>query len=127
MAYDERFVRAALPMTFFDAMTVQQEKEAGMPGGTVDPRKSVDPMVSIIDVRIAWERCYWLTRDERQAMLALGMFGKADLASIYTDVPPGELKKREARGVVALTDWLNSTHLQRAQLESELSLDFDSV
>ena len=129
MSYTEDWVKAALPLMHFRTMTVQQEKEAGMPGGTVDPRKSINPLVMMIDLRIAWEECDWLTHDQRQAMLAVSMLGSPRIAAefVYLDEQgkevqrtQGELARLLDQGVELLTIWLNSTWVDRDAWEQEL-------
>lgn len=123
MAYTEEFVEAALPLTHFDSMTVQQEREPGMPGGTTDPRKSVDPLVMMIDVRIAWEECTWLLPEQRTALMAQSMFGSDKLAAEFTEFTPAQIGRLADEGVKLLTVWLNSTHVDRAAWEEELGWD----
>lgn len=129
--YDRDWVKAALPLMHFRTMTVQQDKEAGMPGGTVDPRKSINPLVMMIDLRIAWEECDWLTHDQRQAMLAVSMLGSPRIAAefVYLDEQgkevrrtQGELDRLLDQGVELLTIWLNSTWVDRDAWEQELAL-----
>lgn len=129
MSYAEDWVKAALPLMHFRTMTVQQEKEAGMPGGTVDPRKSINPLVMMIDLRIAWDECDWLSHDERQAMLAVSMLGSPRIAAefVYLDEhgdevqrTPAQLSRLLDRGAELLTIWMNSTYVDRDAWEQEL-------
>lgn len=113
-------MKAALPLMHFDSMTVQQEKEAGMPGGTVDPRKSFNPLVMMIDIRVAWEDCTWLSFEQRQSLLAVSMLGSARLAAEFLPRTQGEVDRECDEGVKLLTVWLNSTHVDREAWESEL-------
>lgn len=130
--YDKDWVKAALPLMHFRTMTVQQDKEAGMPGGTTDPRKSINPLVMMIDLRIAWDECDWLDHELRQAMLAVSMLGSSRLAAefVYRDEQGRDiswseyqLDRRLDRGVELLTIWMNSTHADRKAWGEELDLE----
>lgn len=120
--YTKDFVEEAMSLMLFDGMTVQHAKEEGMPGsGGSDPRKAQDPQVMMIDMRRAWEQCSWLSRDQRQAVLAFAMVGTRALASFVTGVPERTIEHRREAGLALMVEWLNSTYVDRAAWEAELA------
>lgn len=119
MSYTVEWIEQALPLLFMPEMTVQVAKEEGMPGGASDPRKSNDGTVSMIDLRIAWEECAWITREVRQSALAYALLGTERDAGEVCGVAHTTVSARRAIAYSALSDWLNSSRADRLYWEHE--------
>lgn len=120
MKYTPEMIQSAMPH-IFDVLETppQPEREAGMPGKAKDPRTANDPIIYMIDIRRAWERCEWLSYEQRQAVLAYALCGTHEAASFFTDVPARTLEYRVDAGLELMSQWLGTTQVERDEMLAE--------